>query len=665
MPDLNTDWLVSVDDHAIEPPNVWLDRLPARYHDVAPRMVQTDGGEAWQYEDKQIPTSGLSVAAGKRHEDFSPDPVPFSEMRPGAYDSVARLADMDQAGILASLCFPSFPRFCGQIFWEAKDKELAALCVRAYNDWMIDEWCGSAPGRYIPLVIIPLWDPPAAAKELERCAAKGATSFAFSENPEPLGLPTIHDPSRYWDPVLAAAQDLQMVVSMHVGSSSTMPSISSNAPALASLTFGASRAAATMLSWLFSDYFQRMPGLKIALSEGNIGWMPYFIERAEQVVDRQRHWIKKSKTEFYNLKVADSTQADLDRLNVRESFRDHIYGCFIEETVRPALPRHHRRGQRDVSRPTIRTPTRRGPTRSRSRASSSRSCPIETQYKILRGNAERLYPLHARGTWLARRAAVDRDGHARDVGRRVGAQKRNDCSRFGSGLGASERDASRDPGGERDAFVDGQRRQAGIGEAVARFDGQRCDGVAADAVGAEFGGEHGHHLIDGGPGCPDRPGTDRGSERGMRGEQHQGPGTPARDHRLRRRLGQQPGARQVDVQAPSPGILRQLQQQAVACACSSCSIEDAAPVEPAESVEGMGEQRRDVLPFQAFQPVSDHPAAAPGGALGDFGDDVFEGLVRGVAGVAVADQIRTHQVGSHIGQLQGRGVADARRPGDA
>src|SRR5450432_1899040 len=97
MPELNTDWLVSVDDHAIEPPNVWLDRLPAKYHDIAPRMVATAGGEAWQYEDKQIPTSGLSVAAGKRHEDFSPDPVPFSEMRPGAYDSVARLADMDQA----------------------------------------------------------------------------------------------------------------------------------------------------------------------------------------------------------------------------------------------------------------------------------------------------------------------------------------------------------------------------------------------------------------------------------------------------------------------------------------------------------------------------------------------------------------------------------------
>ena len=134
---------------------------------------------------------------------------------------------MDRAGILGSLCFPSFPRFCGQVFWEAQDKDLALHGVQSYNDWMIDEWCGTVPGRYIPLIIIPLWDPTAAAVEMARCADKGATAFAFSENPEPLGLPTIHDPKRYWDPVLAAAQDLQMVVSMHVGSSSTMPTISS------------------------------------------------------------------------------------------------------------------------------------------------------------------------------------------------------------------------------------------------------------------------------------------------------------------------------------------------------------------------------------------------------------------------------------------------------
>jgi predicted TIM-barrel fold metal-dependent hydrolase len=390
-----SDWLISVDDHVIEPPNVWLDRLPSKYHDVAPRMARGERGAVWRYEDKLVPTVGLSVAAGKAKEEFSLEPVSFDDMRPGAYDPVARVADMDRAGILGSVCFPSFPRFCGQVFWEAHDKELALLCVRAYNDWMVDEWCAAVPGRFIPLVIIPLWDPAAAAVEIERTAAKGARTFAFSENPEPLGLPTINDRGRYWDPVMAAAQDTGMVISMHVGSSSTMPSVWSDAPALANLTFGAARTAGTMIGWLFSDMFDRFPGLQIVLSEGNIGWMPYFIERAEQVVDRQRHWAKRMNLELYGddtgAKPVDPVpQADLDTLDVRRRFRDHIYGCFIEETaglrcldiigednvmVETDYPHS------DTTWPDCIEVAQR----------LVKDLPRSTQHKILRGNAERLF----------------------------------------------------------------------------------------------------------------------------------------------------------------------------------------------------------------------------------------------------------------------------------
>ena len=386
----DTDWLVSVDDHVIEPPHVWVDRVPAKYRDLAPHMVETARGPAWEYDGKRVPTSGLSVAAGKRKEEFSPDPVTFDEMRPGAYDPVARAADMDRAGILASLCFPSFPRFCGQIFWEAQDKELAQVCVEAYNDWMIDEWCAVVPGRQIPLIILPLWDPTAAAREIERCAAKGARGLAFSENPEPLGLPTIHDPGRYWDPVMAAAQDTETIVCMHVGSSSTMPSICSDAPALANLTFGAVRAAGTMLSWIFSDYFERMPNLKIALSEGNIGWMPYFLERAEQVVDKQRHWISKTTMQLYDQKAGASLQADLSRLDVRQVFRDHIFGCFIEETS--GLMCLDILGDDNIM---IETDYPHSDTTWPDCISVAKklveALPAESQYKILRGNAERLF----------------------------------------------------------------------------------------------------------------------------------------------------------------------------------------------------------------------------------------------------------------------------------
>jgi predicted TIM-barrel fold metal-dependent hydrolase len=324
---VNLDWLVSVDDHVLEPPHVWTSRVPQKYRDVAPRIERDGVSEFWAYEDKRLPTAGLSAVAGKEKEEFSPEPVTYADMRPGCYDSVARLEDMNRAGVISSLCFPSFPRFCGQVFYEAKDKELALLCVRAYNDWMIDEWCGSAPGRYIPLIIIPLWDPHLAVSEMERCAAKGARAFCFSENPAPLGLPTIHDPSRYWEPVLDAAQATELVVCMHVGSSSTIPLISPDAPFMANLAWGANRTSGTMLSWLFSGYFQKMPGLKIALSEGEIGWIPYFLERAEQVYDKQRYWVQRG----VSFAGHAGTDVELEDLDIRQLYLDHVFGCFIDD----------------------------------------------------------------------------------------------------------------------------------------------------------------------------------------------------------------------------------------------------------------------------------------------------------------------------------------------
>ncbi len=149
--------------------------------------VDDKGMDFWVYDGKRYPSSGLSAVAGKSKQEFSPEPLRYSEMRPGCYDATARIEDMNQAGILASLCFPTVTRFCGQLFSEASDREFGFTCLQAYNDWMIEEWCGAAPGRYIPLVLIPLWDPKLAATELERTAAKGVTTFAFSENPAPFG----------------------------------------------------------------------------------------------------------------------------------------------------------------------------------------------------------------------------------------------------------------------------------------------------------------------------------------------------------------------------------------------------------------------------------------------------------------------------------------------
>ena len=326
-------WFISVDDHLIEPARLWQERVPEGVRDRAPRIVREGDSEFWVYEDRQIVTTGLNAVAGKSREEFSPEPITYDDMRLGCYEPAARVADMDQGSVLSSLLFPSFPRYCGQVFHEAKDKDLAVHCVRAWNDFILDELAGAFPGRFIPMMIIPLWDPSAAAAEIERTAALGARSIAFSENPTKLGLPSIH--TDYWDPVLAACNETGFVLSMHVGSSSNLIRTSDDMPTLAFMAYSAAaNQAGTLLDWLFSGNFVRFPNLKIALSEGSIGWIPYFLERAEQVIDKQRFWASRFDINMNAThergEAKGAARFDLDT-DIRALFKDHVFGTFIED----------------------------------------------------------------------------------------------------------------------------------------------------------------------------------------------------------------------------------------------------------------------------------------------------------------------------------------------
>ena len=326
-------WFVSVDDHLIEPARLWQERVPGRLRDDAPHIVRDGNSEFWAYEDRQIVTTGLNAVAGKRREEFSPEPITYEDMRPGCYEPAARVADMNEGLVLSSLLFPSFPRYCGQVFNEAKDKELALACVNAWNDFVLEEFDASYPGRFIPTMIIPLWDPVAAAAEIERTASRGGKSIFFSENPTKLGLPSIH--TDHWDPVFKACEETGFVLSMHVGSSSNMIRTSEDMPTLAFMAYSAAaNQAGTLLDWLFSGNFVRYPNLKIALSEGSIGWIPYFLERAEQVVDKQRFWASRFDINMNpnhargEAKLESRFSLDTD---IRRLFKDHVFGTFIED----------------------------------------------------------------------------------------------------------------------------------------------------------------------------------------------------------------------------------------------------------------------------------------------------------------------------------------------
>ncbi|TDB83582.1 amidohydrolase [Actinomadura sp. KC216] len=321
--------IISVDDHVVEPPDLWTSRLPRRFLDRGPRIVRQKGrlrmpggwqedpdgdwADVWLYDDLVTPLMKLSAAVG--FDDVGFGAVTFDDIRPGCWKQAERLADMDANHMEASLCFPNtLPRFCGQAFMEREDKELALLCVRAYNGWMIDEWCaGPARGRLIPLTMVPLWDADLAAEEVRRCAAKGSHAVTFSENPHPLGLPSIH--SRAWDPFFAACEETGTVVCLHIGSSSSMPGTSPDAPFIISSTLTFQNAMGSMLDFVFSGTLARFPGLTLAYSEGQVGWMPYVLERADKL------WHERSDNSF----GTDLPEPPTSYI------RGRVYGCIFDD----------------------------------------------------------------------------------------------------------------------------------------------------------------------------------------------------------------------------------------------------------------------------------------------------------------------------------------------
>jgi predicted TIM-barrel fold metal-dependent hydrolase len=325
--------IISIDDHVIEPADVWQNRLPAKYREVGPRVIQergkmqfvggvfsyepSDEGELcdwWLYEDKRVPQTRLSAAAGFSREEVKVTGITYEEMRDGCYDPVARLSDMDMNHTEAQMSLPSFPRFCGQTFMEADDKVLSDLCVKAYNDWMVEEWCAGSEGRLIPLTIVQLWDAELAAAEVHRNAERGVRAVCFSEIPPYLNLPSIH--TDYWEPFFRACEETGTVINMHIGSSSKMPSTSADAPAAvgSTLTFG--NAMSSMADWLFSGWLERLPTLKLAYSEGQIGWIPYILERADNVWEENRAWGGFGE----NVPEPPSTY-----------YYRQIYGCFFDD----------------------------------------------------------------------------------------------------------------------------------------------------------------------------------------------------------------------------------------------------------------------------------------------------------------------------------------------
>ena len=281
--------LVSVDDHVVEPPTLFDNHLPAKWKDAAPRSIRKDDGtDVWVFEGNEIPNIGLNAVAGRPPEEYNIEPTSYDMIRKGCYDIHERVLDMNRNGVLGSMCFPSFVQFCGQLFSKSSDLDTSLQLLRAYNDWHIDEWCGTYPGRFIPLSIPPIWGPQLMADEVRRVAKKGCHAVTFSENPFKLGWPHIF--GDHWDPFFAACQDEGTIIALHIGSSSTMIEMAPGAPidVMITLTPLNTMNAATDLLW--SPVLRKFPDLQFALSEGGTGWIPYWLERIDYVYHQHHFW---------------------------------------------------------------------------------------------------------------------------------------------------------------------------------------------------------------------------------------------------------------------------------------------------------------------------------------------------------------------------------------
>ncbi len=308
--------LVSIDDHMVEPPDMFDNHVPEKWKDRVPKLVRNEwGADEWQFEGKATSTPfGMAATVGWPKEEWGFNPGSYVELRPGCFDVHERVKDMDANGVLASLNFPTMAGFNARTFHEAEDKELAMVMLRAYNDWVLDEWVAAYPDRFIPLGLAPMWDNDLAVEEIHRIAKKGCKSISFLETPHVQGFPSFL--SGHWDPIFKALCDTNQVLSLHIGAGFEVIRRPEEAPIDHLMVLACQISAITAQDLLFGPTLRAFPDLRVALSEGGIGWIPFYFDRIDRHFQNQS-W----------LNHGDEFGGKLPS----EVFQDHILACYITD----------------------------------------------------------------------------------------------------------------------------------------------------------------------------------------------------------------------------------------------------------------------------------------------------------------------------------------------
>jgi predicted TIM-barrel fold metal-dependent hydrolase len=157
------------------------------------------------------------------------------------------------------------------------DREVGLACLRAYNEWMIDEWCGSHPDRFIPCQVPWLPNPEIAAAEIRANADRGFRAVSFPETPDRLGYGSVH--SGAWDPFFAACEETETVINLHVGASGLVNAPSPDSPYEVIIALFPMSGVMGVVDWIYSKVPVRFPSLKVVLSEAGVSWVPMVMER--------------------------------------------------------------------------------------------------------------------------------------------------------------------------------------------------------------------------------------------------------------------------------------------------------------------------------------------------------------------------------------------------
>jgi predicted TIM-barrel fold metal-dependent hydrolase len=310
--------IVDADAHVNEPPELWHERVPAKWRDRAPRVARADaGGDQWVFDDGAATRPvGLSATAGRHVVDFRAEGLGYADMRPGNFDPKARLADLDADGIAAQVLYPSVTlegaRVCG------REPELQRCCVRAYNEWLA-EFCDDTGGRLAGLAVMPTTGVDDALAELDAALALGHHGFLLSAFPNGSRAPEPDD-ERFWGAVEASG----LPAAVHLGS--FVAPRATSWPDTRALSFlavaGAAKAGGHAIelasTLLFAGVFERCPDLRVLLVEAGIGWIPTALEQLDAMFLRYRF-------------VGEAA----DRMHAlpSELFRRHCWATFIVDRV--------------------------------------------------------------------------------------------------------------------------------------------------------------------------------------------------------------------------------------------------------------------------------------------------------------------------------------------